>query len=181
MLLTIYNLPSGTRYSDVKNLIMGKCGLTEVILDNLVPHRENGSKKVTVGLAEEEDAAILVRKLNGLLLGGHQLVVESLKKKQPPSQNDLYKMTPSQLAHQDMYSARPAPLMSLPSGPQQPALQQPYYQQTKYEPSFQLGFSNSSQNAPSVTASPFGAPHGTAQQSNLKNYPLLQTSSPLLR
>ncbi|XP_047037634.1 uncharacterized protein LOC124642920 [Helicoverpa zea] len=166
MLLTIYNLPSSTRYSDVKNLIMAKCGPTEVILDNLVPHRENGSKKVTVGLAEEEDAAILFRKLNGLLVDGNQLIVESVKKKQTTAQNDLYKMTPSQLAQQNMHSGKPAPLMALPSGPQQPALQQPYYQQTKYQPSYPLGFSNSSQTAPAVTPSPFGGLYGTTQNTN---------------
>ncbi|PZC82857.1 hypothetical protein B5X24_HaOG209300 [Helicoverpa armigera] len=166
MLLTIYNLPSSTRYSDVKNLILAKCGPTEVILDNLVPHRENGSKKVTVGLAEEEDAAILVRKLNGLLVDGNQLIVESVKKKQTTAQNDLYKMTPSQLTQQNIHSGRPAPLMALPSGPQQPALQQPYYQQTKYQPSYPLGFSNSSQTAPAVTPSPFGGLYGTTQNTN---------------
>lgn len=81
MLLTIYNLPSSTRYTDVKALIQSNCGLSEVILDNLV-NDVNNTKKVTVGLPEEEDAAILTRKINGMMVEGKILYVEALKKKQ---------------------------------------------------------------------------------------------------
>lgn len=68
------------RYADVKSLILSKCGLKEVILDNLVSDGRN-SKRVTVGLAEEEDAALLVRHINGLYLEGRQLYVEDVRKK----------------------------------------------------------------------------------------------------
>lgn len=70
-----------TRYSDIKSLILTKCGFTDLILDNLT-HGDNNSKKVTVGLAEEEDAAILVRKINGLFVDGRQIYVETVTKKQ---------------------------------------------------------------------------------------------------
>lgn len=68
-----------TRYTDVKSLLQEKCGLTELILDNLVS--EGNTKKVTVGLADEGDAAILVRKINGLYINGVQLYVEDKRKK----------------------------------------------------------------------------------------------------
>lgn len=67
------------RYIDIKSLIQSKCGLNEVILDNLVPEGEN--KRVTVGLADEGDAALLVRKINGLYIGGCQLYVEDVRQK----------------------------------------------------------------------------------------------------
>ncbi|XP_048000115.1 uncharacterized protein LOC125237173 [Leguminivora glycinivorella] len=78
MLLTIHNLPSSTRYADVKSLLKDKCGLTEVIVDNLV--NEGKSKKVTVGLATEDDGAFVVRKLNGLLINGQQLYIEDKRR-----------------------------------------------------------------------------------------------------
>lgn len=59
-------------------MIQLKCNLTEIILDNLV-NDGKGNKKVTVGLAEEADGAILVRKINGLFVGGNQLHVENVK------------------------------------------------------------------------------------------------------
>lgn len=61
-------------------MIQLKCNLSEVILDNLVSDGK-GNKKVTVGLAEESDGAILVRKINGLFIGGNQLYVENVKQK----------------------------------------------------------------------------------------------------
>ncbi|XP_063543368.1 uncharacterized protein LOC134751812 [Cydia strobilella] len=78
MLLTIHNLPSSTRYADVKSLLKDKCGLTEVIVDNLV--NEGKSKKVTVGLATEDDGAFVVRKLNGLFINGQQLYIEDKRR-----------------------------------------------------------------------------------------------------
>lgn len=50
-------------------------------MDNLV-NDVNNTKKVTVGLPEEEDAAILTRKINGMMVEGKILYVEALKKKQ---------------------------------------------------------------------------------------------------
>ncbi|KAL0859927.1 hypothetical protein ABMA27_010252 [Loxostege sticticalis] len=85
MLLTVHNLPTHMRYADVKSLILSKCGLKEVILDNLVSDGRN-SKRVTVGLAEEEDAALLVRHINGLYLEGRQLYVEDVRKKKSSDQ-----------------------------------------------------------------------------------------------
>lgn len=67
-----------TRYCDLKQMIQQNCNLREIILDNLV-NDGKGNKKVTVGLAEESDAAILVRKINGLFVGGNQLYVENVK------------------------------------------------------------------------------------------------------
>ncbi|XP_073965989.1 uncharacterized protein isoform X1 [Choristoneura fumiferana] len=84
MLLTIHNLPSSTRYVDVKSMLQEKCGLTELILDNLIS--EGNTKQVTVGLADEGDAAILVRKINGVYLNGLQLYVEDKRKKKDSDQ-----------------------------------------------------------------------------------------------
>lgn len=67
-----------TRYCDLKLMIQQNCNLKEIILDNLMSDGK-GNKKVTVGLAEEGDAAILVRKINGLFVGEHQLYVENVK------------------------------------------------------------------------------------------------------
>ncbi|XP_037293004.1 uncharacterized protein LOC115450880 [Manduca sexta] len=110
MLLVIHNLPSNTRYSDVKNLIQKQCALNNVILDNLV--NEGTYKKVTVGVAEEGDAVVIERKLNGMMLGGNSLYVEDMRKKKgksydankssrwntPPISNNL----PSLLGHNTM-------------------------------------------------------------------------------
>lgn len=67
------------RYVDVKNLLAQKCGLSELILDNL--SIEGSTKKVTVGVSDDGDAAILVRKVNGLYVEGQQLYVEDVRKK----------------------------------------------------------------------------------------------------
>lgn len=74
----LFILKFQTRYCDLKQLIQLKCNLSEIILDNLVSDGK-GNKKVTVGLAEESDAAILVRKVNGIFIGGNQLYVENVK------------------------------------------------------------------------------------------------------
>ncbi|XP_037970389.2 uncharacterized protein LOC105395455 isoform X2 [Plutella xylostella] len=79
MLLTIHNLPLNMRYGDIKDLLKDKCGLTDLILDKLT--KDGDSKKVTVGVADDGDAAILVRKINGLYLGNLQLYVEDARKK----------------------------------------------------------------------------------------------------
>ncbi|KAJ2943080.1 hypothetical protein O0L34_g18771 [Tuta absoluta] len=84
MLLVIHNLPINCKYADIKGLIQSKCGVTEVILDNLV--NEGTTKKVTVGLADEGDGAILVRKINGIFVGGQQLYVEDVRQKKESEQ-----------------------------------------------------------------------------------------------
>ncbi|CAG9116189.1 unnamed protein product [Plutella xylostella] len=84
MLLTIHNLPLNMRYGDIKDLLKDKCGLTDLILDKLT--KDGDSKKVTVGVADDGDAAILVRKINGLYLGNLQLYVEDARKKQDSEQ-----------------------------------------------------------------------------------------------
>lgn len=66
-----------TRYADIKSLLQSKCGIQHVILDNLVT--EGTGKKVTVGVAEDADAAILVRKINGLYWNEQQLYVEDVR------------------------------------------------------------------------------------------------------
>lgn len=48
-------------------------------MDNLV--NEGKTKKVTVGLPEEEDAAILTRNINGLYYDGRQLYVKDVRQK----------------------------------------------------------------------------------------------------
>ncbi|XP_028027645.1 uncharacterized protein LOC114241106 [Bombyx mandarina] len=80
MLLIIHNLPADTSYADVKSLIHSKCGLTDVILDNLMS-QDSAGKKVTVGVTDEHDAAIIIGKINGIFINGHQLVVENRQKK----------------------------------------------------------------------------------------------------
>ncbi|XP_038217039.1 uncharacterized protein LOC119835977 [Zerene cesonia] len=85
MLLIVYNLPGNISYNDVKDLIKKNCGLDEVILDNLVNDKP-GTKRVTVGLAEESDAAIFVRKINGMFIKGHQLFVENVRQKKASEQ-----------------------------------------------------------------------------------------------
>ncbi|KAL4707099.1 hypothetical protein ACJJTC_011425 [Scirpophaga incertulas] len=72
------------RYSDVKSLLQSKCGLNNLILDNLVS--EGKKKKVTVGLAEDEDAAILIRNINGIYYEGNQLYVEDMRQSKPPAE-----------------------------------------------------------------------------------------------
>ncbi|CAG9790090.1 unnamed protein product [Diatraea saccharalis] len=93
MLLTIHNLPANTRYCDIKKLILTSCGLTEVLLDHLV--NEGDYKKVTVGVAEEEDAAILVRKINGLYVEGAQLYVEDIRQKKKSTEQPYRPMSNS--------------------------------------------------------------------------------------
>lgn len=66
-------------YSDVKVLLLQKCGLSELILDDLMS--EGSTKRVTVGVADDGDAAVLVRKVNGLYVEGQQLYVEDARKK----------------------------------------------------------------------------------------------------
>lgn len=59
--------------------MQAQCGLNDgYVLDNLVS--EGKSKKVTIGLAEEEDAAMLFRKLNGYNYKGNSLYVQDVKK-----------------------------------------------------------------------------------------------------
>ncbi|KAJ0170490.1 hypothetical protein K1T71_013861 [Dendrolimus kikuchii] len=79
MLITIRNLPSSTRYTDLKALLLSQCGLVDgYVLDNLVA--DGTCKTVTVGLAEEDDAALLARKINGYNYKGNSLYVQDLKK-----------------------------------------------------------------------------------------------------
>ncbi|XP_045780889.1 uncharacterized protein LOC123877979 isoform X4 [Maniola jurtina] len=85
MLLVIHNIPMHMKFYDVKNLIQEKCGFKEVILDNFTAEGNN-NKRVTVGLADEGDAALLVRKINGLFLSGCQLFVEDMRQKKSSEQ-----------------------------------------------------------------------------------------------
>ncbi|CAG4975182.1 unnamed protein product [Colias eurytheme] len=85
MLLIVYNLPGTISYNEVKDLFKRNSGLDEVILDNLVDDKP-GTKRVTVGLAEESDAAIFVRKINGMYIKGHQLFVENVRQKKASEQ-----------------------------------------------------------------------------------------------
>ncbi|CAH0598738.1 unnamed protein product [Chrysodeixis includens] len=171
MLLTIFNLPDRTRYQDIKTLLKEKCGLTEFILDNLTGHTEN-SKQVTVGLPEEEDAALLMRKLNGHYHEGYHLRVEPVKKK--VNNDDRYK-------NQVMSAFRMGNLQSNQQGApgipmnqfgmrqqpslQQPALQQPYYQQAQVNMNYHPGYgqNNVQQNQPA----PFSYGGGRTNNQNV--------------
>lgn len=67
------------RYEEVKALIKEKCHLTDIIVDNLVLETTL-TRKVTIGLSDDNDAAIVFKELNGLVLGGRKIVVEDLRK-----------------------------------------------------------------------------------------------------
>ncbi|KAI5638273.1 hypothetical protein NE865_09088 [Phthorimaea operculella] len=103
MLLVIHNLPLNSKYADIKGLIQSKCGVTDVILDNLV--NEGSTKKVTVGLADDGDGAILVRKINGIFVGGQQLYVEDVRQKKESEQP--YRSSKSLLADPSSYNSFP--------------------------------------------------------------------------
>ncbi|XP_032524272.2 uncharacterized protein LOC116775501 [Danaus plexippus] len=121
MLLIIHNLPKEAGYIDIKQLIQDQCGLSEAILDNLLD--EGNRKRITVGLAEEEDAAILMRKLNGTLYKNRVLYVEDVRQKKYTSQS-----------YQTI----------IPSGLQPPALKAPIQYPLQPESSNMMGvnFSN---------------------------------------
>ncbi|CAG9572962.1 unnamed protein product [Danaus chrysippus] len=105
MLLIIHNLPKDAAYHDVKQLIQDECGLSEAILDNLL--NEGNRKRITVGLAEEADAALLMTKLNGKLYKNRVLYVEDVRQKKYSNQS--YQTTiPSGL--------QPPSLTTIPSG-----------------------------------------------------------------
>ncbi|VVC92982.1 unnamed protein product [Leptidea sinapis] len=81
MLLIIHNLPVQMRYSDVRDFLISKSGIQQLILDNLI-HEKSGSKQqVTVGLVDESDAAIFVRKINNLYLDGEPIYIENVGQK----------------------------------------------------------------------------------------------------
>ncbi|CAH2061910.1 unnamed protein product, partial [Iphiclides podalirius] len=67
------------RYNDVKDLIKDRCNLTDIILDNLMMETTL-TRKVTIGLTDENDAAIVFKELHGLVLSGRKLIVEDLRK-----------------------------------------------------------------------------------------------------
>lgn len=67
------------RYEEVKALIKEKCHLTNIIVDNLVLETTL-TRKVTIGLSDDNDAAIVFKELNGLVLGGRKIVVEDPRK-----------------------------------------------------------------------------------------------------
>ncbi|XP_050680333.1 uncharacterized protein LOC126976156 isoform X2 [Leptidea sinapis] len=81
MLLIIHNVPVQMRYSDVRDFLISKSGIQQLILDNLI-HEKSGSKQqVTVGLVDESDAAIFVRKINNLYLDGEPIYIENVGQK----------------------------------------------------------------------------------------------------
>ncbi|CAH0718537.1 unnamed protein product, partial [Brenthis ino] len=79
MLLTIHNLPPNITLAGIKQLIKDNCNISEVILDNFL--NEGQGKRVTVGLADEGDAALLVRKINGMFMNGYHIFVEDIRQK----------------------------------------------------------------------------------------------------
>ncbi|KPJ04876.1 hypothetical protein RR46_01814 [Papilio xuthus] len=106
MLLIIHNLPTkvlkssyGTisllkcmiisalfqiRYSEVKALIRDRCNLNDLIVDNLV-YESPQSRKVTIGLSDENDAIAVTKELHGLVFMGQKLHVEDLRRNKGPS------------------------------------------------------------------------------------------------
>lgn len=144
MLLTIHNLPLNMRYGDIKDLLKDKCGLTDLILDKLT--KDGDSKKVTVGVADDGDAAILVRKINGLYLGNLQLYVEDARKK-PDSEQPF----------------RTSSMMNTGNFLQPPQVRMPannIQQQTPYAEDIQTRFSSESQQR-----------YPNNNQSNQKRFP----------
>ncbi|XP_053620704.1 uncharacterized protein LOC128681112 [Plodia interpunctella] len=79
MLLVMHNLPGHIKYGDVKILIRNKCYIDDIILDKLV---KDGpvTKKVTIGVAKEDDALRIMHRLNGTYVEGQQIFIEEVKK-----------------------------------------------------------------------------------------------------
>ncbi|XP_039761504.1 uncharacterized protein LOC120634784 isoform X2 [Pararge aegeria] len=143
MLLVIHNLPQNMRFFDVKSLIQDECGFDEVILDNLTD--EGDTKRVTVGLADEGDAAILVRKINGLYLGGRKLFVEDVRQKksceQPyrPMDNPH---VPKPRPEKQMKYSQPIPV--------RPEIKMKYSQSISVRPDKQIKYSQSMPARPEI-------------------------------
>ncbi|XP_068624398.1 general transcriptional corepressor trfA-like isoform X2 [Battus philenor] len=78
MLLIIHNLPTTVRYSEVKALVKEKCNLEEIILDKLV-YESNDSRKVTIGLSDDNDALIVYKELDGYIYMGQKLYIEDVR------------------------------------------------------------------------------------------------------
>ncbi|XP_072933938.1 uncharacterized protein [Epargyreus clarus] len=145
MLLVIRNLPSNTRYTDVKTLLKEKCGLTELIVDNLVA--EGNSKKVTVGLADERDAGLVLRNINGLYIGNQQVYVEDVRQKKTP--NQPYQSAPVPANQYDQYQQ---------------------YAQPQYDQSYFTQQNQNQFNMPQAQVPSFGVPYYmTSQNPNVGN------------
>ncbi|XP_026743447.1 uncharacterized protein LOC113505117 isoform X2 [Trichoplusia ni] len=170
MLLTIYNLPPKVRYQDIKTILTTKCGLNEFILDNLTAHTLK-TKKVTVGLPEEEDAALVMRKINGHNFEGNFLVVELLKKKPANNEDELVNQVMSTYNNMRNFQVndQDAPILNNPFGlSQQPTLQQPYYQQAAVSAIHQYGFGQNSLQQNHSASYYFGT--GIQSQNVFANY-----------
>ncbi|GBP25668.1 hypothetical protein EVAR_12145_1 [Eumeta japonica] len=62
------------KYQELKALIKQKCNISQFILDNLVSE-EDGTKKVRIGVADENEGSILFRNLDGYSMNGYRLRV----------------------------------------------------------------------------------------------------------
>lgn len=67
-----------TKFYELKVLLGKECKLSDYILDHFVDDGE--SKKVKIGLADEEQGAIVLRCLNGYNFGGNILSVRPVGK-----------------------------------------------------------------------------------------------------
>ncbi|GBP97282.1 Tigger transposable element-derived protein 4 [Eumeta japonica] len=70
---------SVVKYQELKALIKQKCNISQFILDNLVSE-EDGTKKVRIGVADENEGSILFRNLDGYSMNGYRLRVQPVGK-----------------------------------------------------------------------------------------------------
>ncbi|CAK1595050.1 unnamed protein product [Parnassius mnemosyne] len=88
MMLTIHGLPPNTKFQDLKNIIKQECKITEFILSplNVDP---DGTKRVRIGLADDNEGNLLMNYLNQYRLSGHVLRVVPVGKQtnDNPQQN----------------------------------------------------------------------------------------------
>ncbi|XP_050680321.1 uncharacterized protein LOC126976152 isoform X2 [Leptidea sinapis] len=80
MLLIIHNLPACMHSKEIKDFIIAKSGIQQLVVDNLM-YEKSGKKQVTVGLLNEGDAAIFVRKINSLYLYGEPIYIDNVGQK----------------------------------------------------------------------------------------------------
>ncbi|XP_041985745.1 uncharacterized protein LOC121738013 isoform X2 [Aricia agestis] len=110
MLLYITNLPFDIRLGRIRQLIHDQCRIDDVILDNLV--NDNRGKRVTVGLVDQEQASLVMAKLNGYFLDGHKLQVEHVQKKVSPPQPEpmmkTFNQGPQPMLNYNMMLPQPA-------------------------------------------------------------------------
>ncbi|CAK1549175.1 unnamed protein product [Leptosia nina] len=116
MLLILHNLPKTITSTYIKEFLRRQCGMDQFILDKL--EDENSlSKRVTIGVAEETDAAILVRKVNGFNLFGHQLYIEVIGQNKLISEQAKPTLSGTQSLQESNYSVQTYSFQQSPNPP----------------------------------------------------------------